>query len=151
MADVEVISELRYARGFKGRFAWDRAALDALNTILDEGAAVAQAVAPDGPARDDYGRRPKLKDNIDRRILDARTGEVYIDAVNALSQETGAVAHEIHGDPELRFFWIKEGKWFKGPKVNHPGNAAQPFMEAGFRAMDEIAESAIAAAYGGIL
>lgn len=154
MAEVTIESDVRYARDLFGRFAsaMDAAAIGALNEILDEGQTEAQAFAPDGPPRDDYGRRPKLISNIQKILLDSRSGIITIDAVNALSQETGAVAHPIDAvnAENLVFYWEREGKWFKGPHVDHPGNPPQPFMEAGFEEMDRIAEGVLEKWYGGI-
>jgi hypothetical protein len=50
--------------------------------------------------------------------------------------------------PNLVFWWEREGVLFVGPMVNHPGNAAQPFMEAGFAAMDAAAEGILKKHYG---
>lgn len=38
------------------------------------------------------------------------------------------VAHDPIKKP-LHFFWKREGRWFRGPKVNHPGVEAVPFMK----------------------
>ena len=154
MADITIESDVRYGRDLFGRFAsgMDAAAMGALNEILDEGQKAARAAAPSGPAREDYGRRPKLRTNIQKLMLDSRSGIIYIDAVNALSQETGAGEHSIDAVnvPNLVFYWIKEGKIFVGPHVDHPGNPPQPFMEVGFAEMDAVAEEILAKWYGGI-
>lgn len=50
--------------------------------------------------------------------------------------------------PNLVFWWEREGVLFVGPMVHHPGNEAQPFMEAGFAAMDAAAEGILKKHYG---
>jgi hypothetical protein len=98
------------------------------------GSATAHALAPDGPGRDDYGRRPKLSTNIRTKWTGPKSFWIIIDAVNAMSQETGAGGHLIEGNPFLAFDW--HGERVVTRSVNHPGNAAIRFMEAAFRAMD---------------
>lgn len=48
----------------------------------------------------------------------------------AIFVERGAEDHEIlaRNAPNLRFFWRKRGVWFRGPRVSHPGQAAQNFL-----------------------
>lgn len=148
MANLEISSKVIFARNRLGQLVSDEKAIGALNETLDEGLRGAIGAAPIGPIREDYGRRPQLRGDIHKVMLTSRSGVIRISAVNALSQETGAVEHEIHGNPNLVFFWKKMGQWFKGPKVNHPGNPPQPFMEAGFEVMDTKAEGIIAKWYG---
>ena len=150
MASLEITSKVVYARNKLGQLVSDAKALGALNETLDEGLRAAIAAAPIGPPRDDYGRRPQLRGDIHKVMLSSRSGVIRISAVNALSQETGAVPHEIHAvnGPNLVFYWIKKGQWFKGPMVNHPGNPPQPYMEVGFETMDAKAEGIIAKWYG---
>ena len=154
MADVTFTSDVRFAKDNFGRFAsrMDEAAMQSLLDILDVGQEAAQAAAPSGPHSGEHhdGARPRLVDNIQQAMVSATSGVVYIDAVNALSQEFGAAPHVISGNPDLVFWWKKEGKLFVGPTVNHPGNEPRPFMEEGFFAMDEAAEDIIQANYGGI-
>lgn len=97
MAVLTFASDVRYARNLFGQFEdhMDRAAVGALRETLDVGKDAAREAAPDGPPRNDYGRRIKLRDDIEAYMLDARSGVIAIDAVNALSQQFGAVEHEI--------------------------------------------------------
>lgn len=154
MAELTFHSDVRFARNLLGQFedGMDVAAVGALNETLDVGVEVAQAAAPQGPPRSDYGRRVKLRENIKKYLLDARSGVIAINAVNAMSQQFGAVPHEIHAvnARNLSFWWTREGVHFVGPKVNHPGNAAQHYMEPGFAAMDERAEGILRKWYGAL-
>ncbi len=145
---MEISSSVRYARNKLGQLVSDEKAIGALRDTLAVGQRVAVEVAPIGPIRDDYGRRPQLRGDIHTVMLSSRTGVVRISAVNALSQETGAVGHEIHGNPNLVFYWIKESRWVKTPMVNHPGNPPQEYMLSGFEAMDAAAEGILAKWYG---
>lgn len=97
MAALSFTSDVKFARDAFGRFEnhMNRAAVGALRETLDVGKDAAREAAPDGPPRSDYGRRVKLRDNIEAYMLDARSGVIAIDAVNALSQQFGAAPHEI--------------------------------------------------------
>jgi hypothetical protein len=151
MAEVSIESDVRFARNLLGQFAshLDGAAMATLTETLEVGLQTAKAAAPDGPARDDYGRRVKLRENIHIVMFSSTSGAIRIDAVNALSQETGAVPHSIDAvnADNLVFFWEKAGRMFVGPHVDHPGNPAQPYMEVAFAAMDEAAEGIMDANY----
>ena len=46
-------------------------------------------------------------------------------------------AHQIFGNP-LSFFWEREGRWFKGPVVHHPGQQADPIMR---ESVEELADT----------
>ena len=50
--------------------------------------------------------------------------------------EWGTVPHVIRAKrkPNLVFFWARMGRWFIGPKVNHPGTTGRYFMSRGARA-----------------
>lgn len=50
--------------------------------------------------------------------------------------ENGAEPHEIWAtdEPYLAFYWKREGVYFRGDMVNHPGNEPHKFME---RALDD--------------
>lgn len=126
--------------------AMDRAAEQTVKDVTNVGEMTARALAPEGPPRDDYGRRPKLLDDI-AAFTTARTGTIQISAVNSMSQETGAVGHEIHGNPYLHFFWERAGRWARFQMVNHPGNAAVGFLAGAFAAMDAAAEQILDANY----
>lgn len=43
--------------------------------------------------------------------------------------EQGTPPHKIFGNPVLRFFWDKVGKWVTFGKVNHPGQKDLRIME----------------------
>lgn len=129
--------------------ALDRAAEQTVEDITETGFATALATAPDGPPREDYGRRPKLLDDIGMEVT-ARAGAIFITAVNAMSQETGAGPHVIFGDPYLVFFWERIGAWVKTASVDHPGNPAVGFLAAAFEAMDRAAEEVLARNYGSL-
>jgi hypothetical protein len=83
--------------------------------------------------------RPPLQENLQSEHAGYHL-DIWIDSVNAMSLDQGSAPHEIHGNPQLRFFWEKAGVPFRGPMVNHPGTDAHHFMQAGFDAMDAAAE-----------
>lgn len=57
-------------------------------------------------------------------------GESGSDLTYAIFPERGADPHVIlpRNATNLRFFWRKRGVWFRGPRVDHPGQKAQNFL-----------------------
>ena len=55
--------------------------------------------------------------------------DVVVDVPYAKAQAFGARPHVIRGNPTLRFYWGKVGKVVYFPKVNHPGNPANPWWD----------------------
>lgn len=52
----------------------------------------------------------------------------------------GTRPHEIRArnTPHLRFFWEREGRWFVGRKVNHPGSRPNDFRVKGLDLAQEM-------------
>jgi hypothetical protein len=106
------------------------------------GSSTAHALAPVGPAGGHHdGERPILRSNIKTKWTGSKSFWITIDAINVMSQETGAGGHVITGNPYLHFFWEAAGEWVKTTSVEHPGNPAVRFMEAAFAAMDGAVDS----------
>lgn len=128
----------------------DTAAWGALEDLREIGIEAAKEAMPGhsyASSGDHHGPgRPPIHESLHSEHF-GRTINIWIEDVNALSQEFGAAPHEIHGNPMLKFYWEKEEVLFRGPMVNHPGNDPQPFMGAGFAAMDAAAEAILDAAY----
>lgn len=116
-----------------GQFARDceRAAGESVKDMIEEGAQLSRDFAPTGHKGDP--RTGTLKASMFTRMLSRTQGIWGNTARHALPIETGAVPHEIPGN--VLFFWEREGRmWVPGTNViNHPGNAAQPFLRPAFR------------------
>lgn len=104
--------------------------------VLDQTFAGAKKFVPvRNPRR--YDRRPtgRLKRSIKktgpRVLLNSVKGSVGSRLPYAASVHGGAEPHviEAKNKPNLRFFWVREGRMFVGPRVNHPGIVASSTTE----------------------
>lgn len=80
-------------------------------------------------------RNIRMKRTITASWVRARVGS---DLPYAAAQHDGATAHEIRAKRVrlLKFYWEREGRWFYGPRVNHPGNEGNEYL---FRPLERIA------------
>lgn len=99
--------------------AGEEAARELVETAADD----ASDRAPVGPARRDYGRRPKLSANVIPVMVGPKTGHVVATPEHGGPQEKGAGPHPI------------PNAWGSGRTVMHPGNAAQPYIRPAIRAL----------------
>lgn len=108
---------------------------------IEEGARMSRDMAPIGHKPDP--RTVPLRSSIFTKMLSSTQGVWFSVARHALPIEKGAVPHPIRGNPNLRFFWDKAGRmWIPGEDfygipglidhVNHPGNAADPFLRPAY-------------------
>lgn len=88
------------------------AARELVETAADDAA----DLAPVGPAREDYGRRGKLTENIEPVMTSAKVGVIVVRPLHGGAQEHGAGPHMI------------PNAFGRGAPVLHPGNPAQPFV-----------------------
>lgn len=116
-----------------GQFARDceRAAGESVKDMIEEGAELSRGFAPTGHKGDP--RTVTLKAGMYTKMLSRTQGIWGNMARHALPIETGAAPHEIPGN--VSFFWEREGRmWIPGTNIiNHPGNAAQPFLRPAYR------------------
>lgn len=126
MASLQISLQVKDRDQF-GRFIamCDQAARDAAEEIADVGARSARVRAPSGPARADYGRRPKLRRSI-KGYARGKTAHWSVDTPHAMPQEFGAGPHRITGNPFLAFKGRRGTVVTKS--VMHPGNKPQPYM-----------------------
>jgi hypothetical protein len=126
VAKLELGYEVHF-RDDMGRFrsALDAAATKTVEDTADELKEEVVRLAPSGPARRDYGRRPKLKKSFVARMISSRSAVVGSDAGHAKPQEEGAGAHTIRTE------------WPHGEEhtIQHPGHEGKFFMR---RAIDKI-------------
>jgi len=117
--------------------ACDAAATATVEQSISEGAALSKGFAPK--------RTGALSASIKEQMLSAKSGRWFTPLKYAHPQEFG-------GDPHLQtgwvtFLWEEQGRmWEPGENmINHPGNAAQPFMRPAYsiisRRMMAIAKS----------
>ena len=115
------------------------ATADAVRELVEKGAAASTDLAPEGKKIDTRPGHHPLKSSIESTAA-GFTGYWYSTSLHAMPIEKGASAHPIHG--KLHFTW-KRGTFVwndprfdnwdeSGATVNHPGNAAQSFLEAGY-------------------
>lgn len=115
----------------------EAAASRTVDDILDEGIDLARDLAPVGHKRDP--RTVPLKDGFFKNKISRTSGVFGNFARHALAIEKGAKPHPITGAPYLRFYWESARRmWVPGlfgtpDVVNHPGNAAQPFLRPAYR------------------
>lgn len=122
VGEIDANLRVQY-RSNMGRFVKlaDRAAHGMANDMTETTASIVAHDAPKGPARTDYGRRPKIRNALhhDQRGL---VGDVWLDpTLHGMPQETGARAHPI------------PNAFGRGITVLHPGNAPQPFFRGALR------------------
>jgi hypothetical protein len=76
---------------------------------------------------------------INENEYEVRVFVKIVDAPDAGAWEYGSGLHRTKGSPakysidainapNLVFYWEREGRWFKGLHVNHPGIAARPYL-----------------------
>lgn len=137
------------ARNGIGQFTAEcaAAARDTIDDAVTQGAQISRHIAPKGNKPDP--RTSKLGDSIEPRVLSRTSGQWVATARHALPQELGASAHTISGNPDLAFFWEKEGRMFLPAStlfggqfgfpavttVSHPGNAPQPYLRPAYEAI----------------
>ena len=75
-----------------------------------------------------YGPRGALRDSI---IVSPslKTITILWTAPYAQWADEGAVPHMIIGNPNLHFFWWRQGRWLRTPAVNHPGYTGYRFSD----------------------
>jgi hypothetical protein len=130
-----------FARNRIGQFTDECSAAGeaTVSDMIDEGADLSRSLAPVGHKLDK--RDVPLKESIESEMLSRTSGIWYSISGHALPIETGARAHPIPGKPGLRFWWDKEGRMFlpaphgRVTVVQHPGNAAQPFLRPAYEAI----------------
>lgn len=143
------------ARNSIGQFisACERAATETVQQLIEDGKQLSLDMAPVGHKQDP--RTPTLQEGMFAEMLSRTQGRWGCAARHALPIEFGAAPHPIHGNPFLYFFWESEGRdWIPGllgpfDVVNHPGNAAQPFLRPAFAAIKNEASRVMAAKYPG--
>lgn len=123
-----------------GRFIADieGAATKSIADALDVGQAVAKSQAP--------VRTGRLQGSFAAAILSRTSGVFFNTAPYAKYQDQGAGPHTISA--YVSFFWEREGRMWLSPDaylamtgypgadpINHPGNPATHFMDAGYRAI----------------
>lgn len=106
---------------------------ETIKQAVEDGAQLSRDLAPVGHKRDP--RTTKLKDSITAVVVSRTQGYWQASARHALAQELGAAPHEIPG--EVHFFWEREGRWWEPGTntINHPGNAAQPYLRPAYQAI----------------
>lgn len=148
------ISTEVYARDNFGRFIADieESATEAVTQGLKVGESVAQSVAP--------VRTGRLRGSFLSLILSRTSGVLGNTAPYARFQDEGAGPHAISA--YVSFFWEREGRmWLSPPAylaryghpgadpINHPGNPATHFMDAGYDAIKRAMPGIIQAVYPG--
>lgn len=135
---MAVSPEVRFRNNF-GRFigVCDEAGARAAQELVEATADIASDLAPVGPGRADYGRRPKLSGAIFPVMMSAKVGRVVARAGHALAQEYGAGPH-----------WIPNAFGF-GITVLHPGNGPQPYLRPAIRAVQPLVPGILERAYPG--
>lgn len=135
--DIAVSNQV-IARNNMGQFisACERAATETIRDAVNEGESLSKDFAPVG-IKPDY-RTVTLREGMYSEVVSRTAGNWGCAARHALPIEKGASAHVISGNPFLHFFWDSAGRWFVpglfGPQdiVNHPGNAAQPYLRPAY-------------------
>lgn len=132
------------ARNNMGRFIseCEQAAERTVERLIEDGVQLSKELAPEGYKADP--RTPPLRAAFFSQMLSRTSGIWGNFARHALPIEFGAGPHEIRGNPSLGFFWEAEGRnwipaalFYKTPGlqdvVNHPGNAAQPYLRPAYK------------------
>lgn len=115
-----------------------RDALEGLGNDVVRLAGDALELGVDAAARDAFSTnlyrnhtwrlRSSTKASVDRAAM---RGRLVNSAPYALWVEDGTTEHPIEARraPLLRFYWVREGRWFSGKIVQHPGTKPRPFMK----------------------
>lgn len=134
MADIAVSGNVVLRDSF-GRFirACEEAAEYTVRDAVEEGARISRDLAPTGGKVD--LRTIPLAESIESEVISRTQGRWFATARHALPIEFGAGPHGIPG--EVSFFWENEGKWWTpgSNTINHPGNAAQPYLRPAYQAI----------------
>ena len=142
MAEMEMaISNRVISRNRFGQFIADceAAGQQTVDDALSEMEDAARILAPTGYKID--RRTTPLHDSFFINKLSRTSGVLGNFARHALAIEKGARPHLIVGQPFMKFFWEEENRmWVPGlfgepDIINHPGNAAQPFMLPAYTAV----------------
>lgn len=131
------------ARNNIGRFAaaCSAAGEETVKELVEEGMKTSRSMAPTGHKADP--RTTPLRDSFFTQMFSRTSGAWGNFARHALAIEKGARPHPIFGNPALGFFWeaarrrwIPAAIYYHDPGavdvVNHPGNAAQPFLRPAY-------------------
>jgi hypothetical protein len=136
-----------------GRFIADiaGAATRSVEDALDEGIAAARVKAPE--------RTGRLRASFVPAILSRTSGVFTNTAPYAMAQDQGAVRHDMPAN--VRFFWEREGRMWMPPEtylavtgypgndpIDHPGNPATRFMDAGYDRIKRRMQAIIRRNYG---
>lgn len=116
-----------------GRFIADceGAATRTVKRAVEEGEALSKELAPTGVKHDH--RTVTLREGMFSEVLSRTSGRWGCAARHALAIELGAGPHPISG--RVKFFWEEEGRWWTpgDNTINHPGNAAQPYLRPAYK------------------
>ncbi len=126
------------ARNNMGQFiaACEKAATATVEDAIDRGEKLSKNFAPTGHKVD--RRTVTLEAGMFKEMLSSTQGRWGNFARHALPIELGAGAHAIMGNPFLHFYWDAAGRWWvpglhgSPDVVQHPGNAAQPYLKPAF-------------------
>ncbi len=134
------VSTRVFARSSLGRFIADckGAGTKTVQELVSDGANMSRDMAP--------RETGELAASIAWVMLSATSGAWYATARHALPQEFGGAPHVIRGNPTLHFYWEEAGRmWIPAAEfygqpgladlVNHPGNAAQPYLRPAYHAI----------------
>lgn len=140
--DVAVSNRV-VARNSIGRFIreCEMAAEATVKEMVNEGEKLSKSLAPVGHKADP--RTVTLRAGMFSKMLGRTSGIWGNFARHALPIEKGAGPHVIRGNPGLGFFWEAAGRnWIPAAVfyhqpgladlINHPGNAAQPFLRPAY-------------------
>lgn len=123
------------ARNGIGRFIseCEMAARSTIEETVKEGEKLSKGFAPTGSKPDP--RTPTLRAGMFSEVLSRTSGRWGCRARHALPIELSAGPHPIPG--HVRFFWDRAGRWWVPGtnEINHPGNAAQPFLRPAYEIM----------------
>ena len=128
MAGLVISPEIRY-RDTSGQFLaeCDAAGVEAIAAVGEEGATLAQAIAPRGAVEDP--RTESIVDSIEFE-QHGMSGRIIAQARHAAAQELGAGPHPI-GQPGQHLSNRATG-WYGRGVVSHPGNPPQPYLRPAY-------------------
>lgn len=131
------------ARDSFGRFRRniEQAAGETVRELVEEGMNISREMAPVGHKHD--RRTTPLRDSMFMVMESSTKGYWGNFARHALAVEHGSRPHIIPGNPNLGFWWEKQGRmWIPAETfygvpgmqdfVNHPGADAQPFLKPAY-------------------
>lgn len=109
-----------------------------IEEAINRGQRLSTDFAPQS-ARERDPRTVSIVAGMGSTMLSSREGSWGSTARHTLHQEYGTRAHLIQGNPDLTFFWEKEGRMFwpvgggHVTTVHHPGHGAQPFLRPAYK------------------